>query len=1042
MEIGRQNKSSIQDLHDLICLFDGEFSIDWLIGMTNQKPSEILVELEKMVQNGWLENKNIGHFSFCDPQKKSLIYEGISPLKKERLFQTAVTFFLNEFDGPEIDPGILGKFLLNTTNDALGCRGLLMVGDAFVKKYQPDKALECYSKLKTDLLNLKGEEIDTLFIDMAIKTSKVSTARQSTTVVIRTLEEALDRALKRGDEKSEALIRMHIAKNEWLSNRYDRAMKLFKQGWNLANQFDDEKLMRSAMALRMYFSFWQGRYKEVIRYYENAVSDVEKYPEKGFPLLANITVGQCYAYTGQITQGLGMLDAIHQSCLSEGDLHTAAYAISTINSAIVMIKPTDEALELFKLTYADIQQSGNQYIEILTEGAMAYLYYKKGDIHQSVEYLNKFVQKCREVNIDTLHHRPYLLELCWAMEQGRYPRMMNLHLEEEVNKLLAGQNVFLKGLAYRYRALLEMKAGQPNKNVLNCLKSSLKWLEASGHEFEILITRFEMVRAYLLSGHQEKAKSVMGPYAEVISKYHDDVVPPDLKRFFDEMPSSHYQINEILRYGREIMTLSDSRDMIQKIISSVNQLTGAERGGIFLVNKNVHPTGLTLRASKNLTYEDVAHPSFCSSTDFIEKVIREPGNTANYIDPQILPEQSAVTLTNDHIRSRICVPIMHQDRVKGVLYHDNRLLNSVFKASDIDLLSFYAGQAAIVLDNLSLQEEIHHLNEKMREDRQFDEERHYPAGQFEDIIGKSDAIQQMLLLIEQVAATDINILILGETGVGKDLVANAIHHHSARRRNPFIKANCSALTETLINSELFGHEKGAFTGAANRRIGRFEMANGGTLFMDEIGDLPLSSQANLLRTLQSREFERVGGNETLRSDFRLIAATNRDLNQMVKKKQFRADLYFRLNVFPIPVAPLRERKEDIPMLVHHFIRRYCLNMNKDAMKVPASEMKKLIHYDWPGNVRELENVIQRGIVLNAKGVFKIPDQFKTIGALENEKPAQSLQAVERDHILWALEEKKWKIRGPNGVAELLKINPSTLTARMKKLNIKRPRKNP
>ncbi|MBN1382266.1 MAG: sigma 54-interacting transcriptional regulator [Deltaproteobacteria bacterium] len=243
--------------------------------------------------------------------------------------------------------------------------------------------------------------------------------------------------------------------------------------------------------------------------------------------------------------------------------------------------------------------------------------------------------------------------------------------------------------------------------------------------------------------------------------------------------------------------------------------------------------------------------------------------------------------------------MMFKDKVAGILYHDNRLLNSVFKESDIELLSFYAAQAAVVLDNLTLRDEVRRLNEKMLDDKKYEEEPHYPVGQFKDIVGKSDVIQQMLFLVEQVAATDANALILGETGVGKDLVANAMHFQSARRGKPFIKANCSALTETLINSELFGHERGAFTGANNRRIGRFELADGGTLFMDKIGDLPLSSRANLLRILQSHEFERVGGNETVHSDFRLIAATNRDLEQLVEEKSFRADLYFRLSeIYP------------------------------------------------------------------------------------------------------------------------------------------------
>jgi transcriptional regulator with GAF, ATPase, and Fis domain len=1038
--INMQNKPDSQSLQEMICLFDDDFSIDWIIALVDQKPSEILLELEKAIQQGWLQQTRIGRFSFSDPKKKAQIQSGIGIEEKERLFRKITNFFLNEYPENGLETTKMAKFLLNTTNDEAGCRGLLLAGDTFVKQYQPDKALECYTKLKSDLLNLSGETIDALFIDMAIKYSKISTARQSTTEVVEMLEDAGERAQRRNDRASQALIQMHIAKNEWLLNRYDRALEIFQKGWTLANQCNDERLMRSAISFRTFFSFWQGRFKEVISHYENAMSDVEKYPQGGFPLLVTITVGQCYTHIGQITQGLGMLDTIRTACRESGDMHSAAFATASINTAILMIQSVDETFEYVKQSYAEIQQSGNQYIELLTEGCLAYLYYLKGDITRSVDCLKKFVQKCRVVNIDTLHHRPYLLELCWAMELGRYPRIMDLSLEKEVRKLIIGQNVYLKGLAYRYRALLEIQTGHPKKVVLNSLALSLKCLEESGHELEIIQTRLEILRLYLMMGDEEKAKETACHISEVLPKYHDDVIPSDLKILMRETPSSQGFSKEILKLGRGIMTISDSKDLIQRIISDVNQLTGAERGAIFLLDENSEIHKLKLRASKNLTHEHVDHPSFQSSMTFMEQVLKGGLEPKTFIQNDSEPAHPSATLSNDVIRSRICVPMIFKDKVVGVLYHDNRLLNSIFKESDFEFLAFYAAQAALILDHAAARDEVRRLNQKIHEEKQYDEEQHYPVGQFTDIIGKSDAIRQMLFLVEQVAGTDTNVLILGETGVGKDLVANAIHYQSARGGKPFIKANCSALTETLINSELFGHERGAFTGAGSRRLGRFELADSGTIFMDEIGDLPLSVQANLLRVLQNHEFERVGGNETVRSDFRLIAATNHDLEQLVKEKSFRADLYYRLNVFPIHVPPLRERKEDIPLLVHHFIRQFSHKLKKEVKKVTANEMNKLMQYHWPGNIRELENVIERAVVLNSTSVLKASELDKITDQQAMKQPVNSLTENERNHILWALEQKGWKVRGPEGAAELLDIHPSTLAARMRKLNIKRPPK--
>ncbi|MBT8340504.1 MAG: sigma 54-interacting transcriptional regulator [Desulfatitalea sp.] len=291
---------------------------------------------------------------------------------------------------------------------------------------------------------------------------------------------------------------------------------------------------------------------------------------------------------------------------------------------------------------------------------------------------------------------------------------------------------------------------------------------------------------------------------------------------------------------------------------------------------------------------------------------------------------------------------------------------------------------------------------------------------------------------DKVARMDASVLILGETGVGKELVARAIHGHSPRKNSPFIQVNCSALPETLITSELFGHEKGAFTGAEKRRIGRFELADQGTLFLDEIGDISLEVQVRMLRVLQSKEFERVGGKEVLKSNFRLITATNRDLKAAIHAGKFREDLFYRLNVFPIHVPPLRHRREDIPLLAGYFLEIYSKKAGKE-IKMSESDMKKFIGYDWPGNVRELENVIERGAILSSGKRFKMPELHpgKPKVAEEYDPDGLTLREYECQHILQALEKTGGKIYGKAGAAELLDIHPNTLISRVKKLGIVR-----
>lgn len=307
------------------------------------------------------------------------------------------------------------------------------------------------------------------------------------------------------------------------------------------------------------------------------------------------------------------------------------------------------------------------------------------------------------------------------------------------------------------------------------------------------------------------------------------------------------------------------------------------------------------------------------------------------------------------------------------------------------------------------------------------------------IVGESSALRQVLKLVETVAGCDSNVLLLGETGTGKELIAHSIHNRSPRRDRSFVKVNCAAIPSGLLESELFGHERGAFTGAIAQKIGRLELADQGSLFLDEIGDIPVELQPKLLRVLQEREFERLGSTRTLRVDVRVVAATHCDLEAMILDKQFRQDLYYRLNVFPIRIPPLRERRSDIPILVRHFVRTATNRMKKTIESIPADTMEALMRHPWPGNIRELENVIERAVILSPGPVLRVSlrDIHMGIAPEYNADRCQTLEEVERRHILAMLKESKWVLSGPSGAATRLGMNRSTLHFRMKKLGIAR-----
>jgi transcriptional regulator with GAF, ATPase, and Fis domain len=363
-----------------------------------------------------------------------------------------------------------------------------------------------------------------------------------------------------------------------------------------------------------------------------------------------------------------------------------------------------------------------------------------------------------------------------------------------------------------------------------------------------------------------------------------------------------------------------------------------------------------------------------------------------------------------------------------------------FTTDDLEFLAQVANQLSLAVENWLARRAITDLQNKIAQCRVSEEDETIEATNFDGIIGKSSSLRKALKQIETVAPTNSNVLIWGETGTGKELVARAIHQLGSRRSNAFVTVNCAAIPTGLLESELFGHERGAFTGAISQRIGRFEAADKGTIFLDEIGEIPIELQPKLLRVLQQREFERLGNGRTLRTDVRLIAATNRDLKIMVDEQKFRSDLFYRLNVFPIRVPPLRDRPEDIPLLVRYFTQRFSRQMDKNIETVPPEAMEALSRYCWPGNIRELENVIERAVIVSSGPILKVALEELCNKPMPNENEAafQTLEDVERTKILATLKQTKWVLSGPNGAAIRLGLNRSTLYFRMKKLGIIRP----
>jgi transcriptional regulator with GAF, ATPase, and Fis domain len=414
----------------------------------------------------------------------------------------------------------------------------------------------------------------------------------------------------------------------------------------------------------------------------------------------------------------------------------------------------------------------------------------------------------------------------------------------------------------------------------------------------------------------------------------------------------------------------------------------------------------------------------------------------------------AATLRELGLQSMAAYPVSAEGKVIGWLSFGAMRAERIWPARLARRLKLIADIFANALSRRQKDAELYaaladneHLRRRLEAENSVWREEVLHCRDFEEIVGESPRLRRVMLQVEQVAQTDSTVLLLGETGTGKDLIATAIHRRSRRSERVLVRVNCAALPATLIESELFGHEKGAFTGALASRPGRFELADGGTIVLDEVGELPLQLQGNLLRVLQSGEFERVGSAKTRHTDVRVIAATNRDLEAMVDAGSFRADLFYRLGVFPVRVPPLRERREDIPLLVSFFVEKLRPKLGRPAMRVPGRAIAALGAYGWPGNVRELENIVERSMIVSAGPDLEVEGLpngqglplATAVGPQRSEtEPTRTLAEMERDHIRAMCERCGWKLNGPRGAAEILGVNPSTLRSRMKKLGIERP----
>jgi formate hydrogenlyase transcriptional activator len=515
-----------------------------------------------------------------------------------------------------------------------------------------------------------------------------------------------------------------------------------------------------------------------------------------------------------------------------------------------------------------------------------------------------------------------------------------------------------------------------------------------------------------------------------LNSYESPSARPGLQRESD-------RLKLLLDMTTTLVSTLECRDLLRTVSASIRQVMHCDIVGVWLPDaERVHLRQLAMDfpESKGFVKEDALQPIEGS---VIGAVFKAGKPVVVDLCSEELTAYVSTEVRAEALESGCALPLISRGRTLGVLTLGSRVENAIHP-EDVDFLLRAAGQLAIAIENRLAYHEVAELKDKLAQEKLYLEDEIRGEIDFEGIVGQSSALRHVLNLVETVAPSDSTVLLLGETGTGKELIARAIHERSRRKERTFVKLNCAAIPTGLLESELFGHERGAFTGAIAQKIGRLELADRGTLFLDEVGDIPIEIQPKLLRALQEREFERLGSNRTKKVDVRLVAATNRDLEKMMENREFRSDLYYRLNVFPIRIPPLRERPGDIPLLVRYFTQKYGRRMQRKIESIPTVAMRKLSSWHWPGNIRELENFIERSVILTHGTALQAPiselsNNGKTFPVMDTR------EANERDQIVRILKFTNGRVAGPDGAAARMDIKRTTLISRMKKLGIE-PRK--
>jgi transcriptional regulator with GAF, ATPase, and Fis domain len=897
-----------------------------------------------------------------------------------------------------------------------------------------EKALEYYDCLLRTFAHQEPSDAKAEdFLDGAIGRTSIVIRRAPVQEQIALLTEAESLATRYKKFSYLPMIKLYLGRLFQDSGNTGRASRCIGQALKLLQASGDPAVLRSASPLVSEYLIWKGLFAEATLRYEEMVGDVERFGEDEAVLAASGMVGGAHVLCGRIARGLGMIDAVRTKARSLGFEDVVRSCDAATAFCFLELQKIPEAETYIDKVLSVPEEVLGPHLVWLARNCRAYLRCLNEDYEGAFESVRMGHALSRAMG-PTFYVGLWPFDVLSILESKGFTSEA-IDLDAELDKVLRSDNIYLKGVALRYRALRNIKRDGSMKGVTADLLGSERCLERSGAQIQLARTRIALSHYCRDRRNEKVAQSYLAKALAFLSTIDRDLVPRDLLEFIPKEGKVEFMLEKLTKINQSLGTTRDASSFLDRVLNVAMDFTLAMRGAFMEADGS---DDLRVVASRNLDPSVLRHKDSQKVKAALLHAIR---NGVELVDMgrETKELRSDSYQVASGVRLITCMPAKLDSTTLGYLCLDNRLSNRPFSAEELPFLRMLCSQIAVGLADIRLHEKLKEQLDRFEDENIYYKREMGVADVTPEIVGESEAMKTVLRQTRDVAMTGSSVLILGETGVGKELVAKAIHNWGEHAKGPFISVNLATLPQELVASELFGHEKGAFTGAHQQSKGRFELADGGTIFLDEIGDTPLSVQVKLLRVLQEGAFERLGSATPIRSSFVVIAATNKDLRAEVAQKIFREDLYYRLNVFPIYIPPLRERKDDIPLLTRHFIAKFNKKRGKQIRQIHPQEMRKLIDYDWPGNVRELEHVIERAVVLSDGKSIGFPDLGGTLDKKASERRRMVVLAdVERDHITKILRETGWRESGSSGAAALLKLNVSTLRFRMKKLGIKKP----